>query len=67
MSKVTIAMERVDAVKLRTILSVKLEGALEAKTAFHEEGLPIPSWMTDDINQFRSMLEIVEAAIDNAE
>lgn len=65
--KVTIELDYSDAIKLRTILSVKLETAMESREDFLNAELPIPDWMENDIKQFTRILESVDSAIYNAE
>lgn len=67
MGKVNISLDYSEAIKLRTILSVKLDAAMESRTDFLNAELPIPDWMENDIKQFTRILESVDYAIYNAE
>lgn len=67
MEKVTIVLDRDCAVRLRAIMSAKVEADEELDQAFQENGIPVNDWMTLEKLQHHRILDAVESAINNAE
>ena len=67
MEKVTIVLDRKCAVRLRAIMSAKVQTDEELDQAFQENGIPVSDWMTLEKLQHHRILDAVEAAINNAE
>lgn len=67
MEKVTIVLDRECAVRLRSIMSAKVQADEELDQAFQENGIPVNDWMTLEKLQHHRILDAVESAINNAE
>ena len=67
MEEVTIVLDRECAVRLRAIMSAKVQADEELDQAFQENGIPVNDWMTLEKLQHHRILDAVEAAINNAE
>lgn len=67
MEKVTIVLDRECAVRLRSIMSAKVQADEELDQAFQDTGIPVDDWMTLKKLQHYRILDAVEAAINNAE
>lgn len=67
MEKVTIVLDRECAVRLRSIMSAKVQADEELDQAFQENGIPLNDWMTLEKLQHHRILDAVESAINNAE
>ena len=67
MEEVTIVLDRECAVRLRAIMSAKVQADEELDQAFQENGIPVNDWMTLEKLQHHRILDAVEAAIHDAE
>lgn len=67
MEEVTIVLDMECAVRLRAIMSAKVQADEELDQAFQENGIPLNDWMTLEKLQHHRILDAVEAAINNAE
>ena len=67
MEEVTIVLDREFAVRLRAIISERVQVLENLELEFQKNGIPLTDWMTLEKLQHHRILDAVEAAINNAE
>lgn len=67
MEEVTIVLDRECAVRLRSIISERVQVFENLDLEFQKNGIPLTDWMTLEKLQHHRILDAVEAAINNAE
>ena len=67
MEKVTIVLDRECAVRLRSIMSAKVQADEDIEQASQDNGIPVNDWMTLEKLQHHRILDAIETAINTAE